>query len=211
MKSRKSLLKKSQLYLILDKPTFGNGSLKKICWAVKNSPVGLLQLRDKKSVKSQVLRLAIKLANEFRKSKTLFIVNDDLDLAVAIGADGVHLGQDDLSLQQARRILGADKIIGISCHSLRQALRAQKAGADYIGVGPIFSTSTKLGSKPIGLEVLRQLKNKIKIPYFAIGNINMANISKIIDTKTKRVAVCRAIIKAKDFKLAIKQFNKILK
>jgi thiamine-phosphate pyrophosphorylase len=211
MKSRKSLLKKSQLYLILDKPTFGNGSLKKICGAVKKGSVGLIQLRDKKSVKSQVLHLANKLANEFKKSKTLFIVNDDLDLAVAIGADGVHLGQDDLSLQKARKILGADKIIGISCHSLRQALRAQIAGADYIGVGPIFSTSTKLGSKPIGLEVLRQLKNKIKIPYFAIGNINMANISEIIDTKTKRVAVCRAIIKAKDFKLAIKQFNKILK
>jgi thiamine-phosphate pyrophosphorylase len=210
MKSRKSLLKKSQLYLILDKSTFGNGSLQNIYLAIKNSQIGLVQLRDKKSAKFKTLNLALKLAKGLDRSKTLFIVNDDLDLVVSSGADGVHLGQDDLSLKQARKILGKDKIIGISCHNLSQALKAQKEGADYLGVGPVFSTSTKPRAKPIGSEVLRQLKNRIKIPYFAIGNIHTGNISEIIDTGTKRVAVCRAIIKTKNFKLAIKQFNKIL-
>ncbi|MFA5093539.1 MAG: thiamine phosphate synthase [Candidatus Omnitrophota bacterium] len=210
MKSRKSLLKKSLTYLILDKPTLGNCSLKKIYAALRGGQVGLIQLRDKQSSGLKFLNFANKVIKGFKTSKTLFIINDDLAVALATNADGLHLGQDDLPLRLARKILGKDKIIGVSCHNLSQALKAQNEGADYIGVGPIFSTSTKPETRPIGLKVLKAIKNKIKIPCFAIGNIHLGNLKQIMATGTRRVAVCRAIIKAKDLNVAIKQFNKNL-
>ncbi len=145
------------------------------------------------------------------KISKLFIINDSLDIACACGADGVHLGQEDFPLKLARKILGKHKIIGISCHNLAQAIKAQRQGADYIGIGPIFKTPTKPEYKAIGLKVLRELKNIIKIPYFAIGNIDQSNIKEIIACKTKRIAVCRAILKAKDPEYAAEQLSSKLK
>ncbi|MDP2928107.1 MAG: thiamine phosphate synthase [Candidatus Omnitrophota bacterium] len=211
MKLRKSLLKKSQLYLILDRPGFSRFSLKKIISLVSGKEIGLIQLRDKSSAKADVLKFAIKLAKLLGLTKTLFIVNDYVDVAVACGADGVHLGQDDLSLKQARKILGKDKIIGLSCHNLRQALKAQKEGADYIGIGPIYATATKPGCPGIGLKAATELKAKIKIPYFAIGNIGEGNIKGITAAGIRRIAVCRAILEADDPKGAAKRLYKRLR
>ncbi len=205
MKSRRNLLKRSQLYLILDKAGFAGRSLKSLCSEILASGVGLIQLRDKISAKADVLNLAIRLAKRLRRSKILFIVNDYLDIAVLSKADGLHLGQADLPLRQARSILGKDKIIGISCHNLRQALKAQKEGADYIGIGPVYATVTKPEYSPIGINVLKQLKGKIKIPYFAIGNINKSNIRKIVSAGARRVAVCRAILGSKNIGGAAKE------
>lgn len=210
MKSRRSLLKKSQLYLILDKPALAGRSLKNIYSAASYGNIDLIQLRDKQGAKKDVLDLAVKLAKRLERTKTLFIVNDYLDVAVASGADGLHLGQDDLSITEARKILGKDHIIGISCHSLAQALKAQKAGADYIGIGPVYSTATKPEYQPIGLKILRQLKGKIKIPYFAIGDIKLENLREIMAAGARRIAVCRAILKAADPKMSAKQLSKIL-
>jgi len=211
MKSRKRLLRKSQLYLILDKQTFGKRSLKNIYAAVSNGKIDLIQLRDKQSAKAAVLNLAIKLSQQLSRTKTLFIINDYVDLVVASGADGLHLGQDDLPINEARKILGKDYIIGISCHSLAQALKAQAEGADYIGIGPVYRTATKPDYKPIGLKILRQLKGKIKIPYFAIGDIGLKNVQEIIAAGAKRIAVCREILKADNQEEAAKQLSKILK
>ncbi|MBU0548294.1 MAG: thiamine phosphate synthase [Candidatus Omnitrophica bacterium] len=167
-------------------------------------------MRDKVSDKSHVLSLANKLTKRLSKTKTLFIINDYIDVALLSGADGVHLGQQDLPLRQARKLLGKDKIIGISCHNLRQALKAQKEGADYIGIGPIYPSATKPEYRAIGLKVLRQLKDKIKIPYFAIGNIHADNIKEIIAAGARRIAVCRAILKANHPNRAASQLsNKI--
>jgi len=210
MKLKKSLLKKSRVYLILDRPAFNSFSLKKISNLVSSNEIGLIQLRDKFSAKADVLRFAIQLAKCLALTKTLFIINDDVDLAVACGADGVHLGQDDLSLKQARKILGKDKIIGLSCHSLAQALKAQKEGADYIGIGPLYATPTKPGCAGIGLKVAAELKAKIKIPYFAIGNINEGNLKEITTIGIRRIAVCRAILKAANSKQAAKRLYKKL-
>ncbi|MDD5108971.1 MAG: thiamine phosphate synthase [Candidatus Omnitrophica bacterium] len=210
MKSRKHLLKKSQLYLILDKPTLGRRSLENIYSAAWAGKIGLIQLRDKQGIKSDVLDLAIKLSRCLSRSKTLFIVNDYIDIAVASGADGLHLGQDDLPVKEARKILGQDKIIGISCHNLAQALKAQREGANYIGIGPVYSTATKPEYKPIGLRVLQQLKDKIKIPYFAIGDIHLGNIGEVIAAGARRIAVCRAILKANNPKMAADEFYKKL-
>ncbi|MDP2044276.1 MAG: thiamine phosphate synthase [Candidatus Omnitrophota bacterium] len=198
MKSRKNLLKRSQLYLILDKTVFAGRSLESLFSKISVNGIGIIQLRDKFSAKGDVLILAKKLARRLRASDTLFIVNDYPDIAVLCGADGLHLGQEDLPISEARKILGKDKIIGISCHSLRQALEAQRQGADYIGIGPVYATATKPEYRPIGLKVLRQLKTKIKIPYFAIGDIREANIKHIVSAGATRVAVCRAILKSKN-------------
>ena len=141
---RKSLLKKSQLYLILDRPAFSRFSLKKISNLVAQKEVGLIQLRDKLSAKARVLKFALKLANKLSQTQTLFIVNDYVDVAAAALADGVHLGQTDPSLRQARKILGRDKIIGISCHNLRQALKAQKANFVIDNSKSIYQTQREI-------------------------------------------------------------------
>lgn len=209
MKSRKILLKKSQLYLILDKPSFSKRSLGKIYSAIASNKIDIWQLRDKLSLKQKVLNSAIKIS-KLLKQRALFIINDYVDIAYVCQADGVHLGQTDLSIKQARSILGEDKIIGISCHNLAQALKAQKDGADYIGIGPIFKTATKPECKEIGLNVLKELKPKIKIPYFAIGGINEGNIKKITDAKANRIAVYQAILNTKNPKRsAIQLWHKL--
>jgi thiamine-phosphate pyrophosphorylase len=205
MKSRKSLLKKSRLYLILDRPSFSKCSLKKINSLISGGAIGLIQLRDKSSTKAKVLKFAVELARQLTLTKTLFIINDYTDVAVAALADGVHLGQEDLSLKQARKILGQDKIIGISCHNLAQALQAQKDGADYIGIGPVFATATKPGCPGIGLKAAAELKAKIKIPFFAIGNICEDNLEEITGAGLRRIAVCRAILNAGNPKQAAKR------
>lgn len=211
MKLRKNLLKRSQLYLILDKAVFAGRSLESLCSKISASKIGIIQLRDKSSVKKDVLSLAITLAKRLRTSGTLFIVNDYPDVAILSGADGLHLGQTDLPIRQARKILGKDKIIGISCHNLRQALEAQRQGADYIGIGPVYATATKPEYRPIGLKVLRQLKNRIKIPYFAIGGIREGNIKNVVSAGATRVAVCRAILKSKNIQRTAKELLKELK
>lgn len=210
MKLRKSLLKKSLVYLILDRPAFSRFSLKKISSLASAKEIGLIQLRDKFSTKVQILKFAKKLAKHLVSKKTLFIINDYVDVAVACGSDGVHLGQEDLPLKQARKILGKNKIIGLSCHNLRQALKAQKEGADYIGIGPIYATPTKPGCAGIGLKTAAELKAKIKIPYFAIGNIREDNLKKITAVGVKRISVCRAILAALDPQAAAKRFYKKL-
>ncbi|MFA4993343.1 MAG: thiamine phosphate synthase [Candidatus Omnitrophota bacterium] len=189
MRSRKILLKKSLLYLILDKQDFTG---------LPFDNIGVIQLRDKVSDKPYILSSALKLARRLRKTKTLFIINDYIDIAILSGADGVHLGQRDLPLKEARKLLGKDRIIGVSCHDLAQALKAQKEGADYIGIGPVYPTATKPEYSAIGLGALRQLKDKIKIPYFAIGNINEGNIKEVAASGARRIAVCRAILRADD-------------
>ncbi|MFH0918705.1 MAG: thiamine phosphate synthase [Candidatus Omnitrophota bacterium] len=211
MKLRKILLKRSQLYLILDRPRFTRSSLEKIVSLAASQEIGLIQLRDKFSPKGDVLKFALKLAKQVKLTKTLLIINDYVDVAVAACADGVHLGQEDLSLKRARKILGKDKIIGISCHNLAQALKAQKAGADYIGIGPLYATPTKPGFRGIGLKAVAELKGKIKIPYFAIGNIGLDNIKEIMTVGVRRIAVCRAILKADDAQGVVKRLYQRLR
>jgi len=152
----------------------------------------IIQLRDKKASKDKILKWAKQIGNIARRAGVIFIINDYVDIAKKVDADGVHLGQDDLSIDKARKILGPNKIIGASTHSFTQAMRAQKQGADYIAVGPIFSTPTKPGVKAVGLGLLRKVVQKVKIPVVAIGGIDRSNIGKVIKTGCKRAAVVRA-------------------
>jgi len=193
MKLRKRLLKKSLLYVILDKEICGLQFRLISESLAKNLGLGIIQLRDKLSSKKSILREALLLQRLFFNTKTLFIVNDYLEIAKIVDCDGVHLGQDDTPIEIARKVLGRDKIIGISCHNLKQALRAQKYGADYIGIGPVFTTPAKPEYKAIGLNLIKKLNDKIKIPFFLIGGINLNNTNRVLSAGAKRIAVCRAI------------------
>ena len=171
MISKRRLLRKSRLYLILDKKTVGRTPLTAVANKLKYSGVDLIQLRDKISDKLEILKDALLLTKTLKNSKSLFIINDHVDIAAISCADGVHLGQRDGNVKEARSLLGKNKIIGVSCSNLKQALMAQRNGADYIGIGPIYRSPTKHGCEGIGLKELCKFKNLIHIPYFAIGNI----------------------------------------
>ncbi len=193
---RKRLLKKSLLYLILDKDYLTSEKTRGFFGAPE---IGIIQLRDKTGSKTRVLKNARWLRKKIDPVKSLFIINDYADLVLKSGADGVHLGQDDLSVKAARRLLGPDKIIGLSCHNLAQALKAQKDGADYIGIGPIYPTPTKPAAAAIGIKAACKLSRyKIKIPYFAIGDIHPGNLEALRAAGIKRVAVCRAVLAARN-------------
>jgi len=210
MRLKKKLLEKSRLYLLIDKDTL-KVPLLKITRKLAKAGVDIIQLRDKNSSAGSFLKEALLINQELKRTRTLFIVNDYADIARLSGADGLHIGQGDIAIRRARKLLGKSKIIGVSCSNLKQILEAQRAGADYAAIGPVFRTQTKAGFKPIGLKSLKGISKKIKIPVFAIGNINSANLEKITSCGINRVAVCRAVLKAKDMAKAAKYFSNKLR
>ena len=211
MKPKKDLLRKQRLYLIVDKKISCNRNIPAMVARIEGRGAGIIQLRDKQSNKDSIVKEALLLRKALSNNKALFIINDYLDVAKILNCDGLHLGQEDSSLRIARKILGPDKIIGISCHNLKQALKAQKEGADYIGFGPVFPTTTKPRiKKTTGLNLIKELKKKMKIPFFAIGGINKSNINEVLSSGTDKVAICSAILKAKNIPSEIKYFSKVL-
>jgi len=176
------------LYMVSDPKYKPIESIRK---AIK-SGVKIVQLRDKGASKTEYLRQAKKVREITKRAGVVFIVNDYVDIAKKVDADGIHLGQDDPPPQKARKILGDYKIIGISTHSMQQALKAQKDGADYISVGPIFKTPSKPGVKPLGISTVKRIKAKIHVPIVAIGGIDRANIGRIHKAGVSRTAGIRA-------------------
>ena len=169
--------------------------------------VKAIQLRDKTASKRQYFELARKISRLAKKHGVTFIVNDYPDIARRVDAAGVHLGQEDLAklpIIKARKIMGQGKIIGVSTHSLAQAVKAEKAGADYISCGPIFKTPSKPQGKPLGVNVLRKVLQSVKLPVVAIGGIDPANVEKIKKTGCQRFAVIRAVLGHRNFRRAIK-------
>ena len=161
--------------------------------------VDIIQLREKKESEKKILELATEIKKLIKNTEVLFIINDRVDLALAANADGVHLGQDDLLISEARKITPEGFIIGLSTHNIEQGINALNSGADYLGVGPVFATPTKPNYKPAGLEYVKWANKNIKdIPWFAIGGIDEANIDKVINEGAKKVAVVRAIMNAND-------------
>ncbi|OGW53990.1 MAG: thiamine-phosphate diphosphorylase [Nitrospirae bacterium RBG_13_43_8] len=154
-----------------------------------------IQFRDKKRSRREIYQNAIRLRRLTKDYDAVFVVNDFPDIALCCGADGVHLGQDDLPLKEARKIMGRDRIIGISTHSLEQAAEAERDGADYIGVGPVFPTLTKDAGRPKGIAMLREIRKQVNIPVVAIGGISLENISSVLQTRVDAVAVASAILR----------------
>jgi len=168
----------------------------------------IIQLRDKEKTKDEILKLAIEMRMITKKTNTLLIINDYLDIALLSDADGVHLGQDDLSVAAAKKLAPTGFIIGKSTHSLEQAIEAVRERADYIGIGPIFKTPTKEHYKPIGKKVANDVISRVKIPIVGIGGINMENVDEIIELGLKNIAMVRAF--QKNTKEVVSKLNRKL-
>ncbi len=164
-----------------------------------------IQLRDKVSYKRELLHTAQRLKELCIRNNVLFIINDHLDLALATDADGLHLGQNDLPISIARKELPIDKIIGGSAETFDQAITATADGADYIGVGAIFPTSTKTDIDVCGLSVLKQVTKTVKIPVVAIGGINKSNIKKVIAAGADAIAIISSVLQAADPETATRE------
>ena len=163
--------------------------LAKTVRALVDAGVDFIQLRDKDLSDRQLVAAGQVIAKLTRDARTGFIMNDRADIAVACGADGVHVGQDELSVADARRIIGPDKLIGVSTHSLEQAQAAVLEGADYIGVGPVFASQTKSFSQQVGTALVKEICSEVGLPAFAIGGIDLTNAAQVAAVGCGRVAV----------------------
>ena len=166
-----------------------------------------VQLREKTMSDGEFLALAKEFRRITSQSKTLFLVNDRAEIAKKVDADGLHIGQSDLTIHSARKIIGYDRILGVSTHTIVQARKAQLEGADYISVGPLFPTITKDYEPPVGLDYLKEVKRNITIPFVAIGAINHENLNEILLAGGLRVAICSAIICSNDILQTTRSFK----
>ncbi len=166
---------------------------------------GIVQLREKHLDHDAFLREARRFVALCREKGVISIINDAVDIAAAVGADGVHVGQSDLAAGRAREVLGPDKLIGVSAHSVEEALAAQAAGADYLGVGAAFVTGTKADAAPISRDTIRSITAAVDIPVVAIGGISRDNITELAGCGLDGVAVVSALFAQKDVKAAAKE------
>jgi len=172
--------------------------------------VRLFQYRNKSGSRKSAYETALRLAKIARDTKATFIVNDYADIALAVDADGVHLGQDDLPFDLARKLLGPSKLIGISTHSVRQAQEAELQGADYVGFGPIFPTTTKDAGVIQGISGLANIRKSVKIPIIAIGGIKQESVADVIRGGADCVAIIGAILTAEHLSDAAAAVLKII-
>ncbi|MEB3828911.1 thiamine phosphate synthase [Phormidium sp. CCY1219] len=199
---RRQQLERAQLYLV----TSVSDRLFSIIEAAVEGGLTLVQYRDKNTNDAQRLRNAEKLREICHDYGALFIMNDRVDLALAVDADGVHLGQDDVPTSLARQLLGPHRLIGRSTTNPEEMERAIAEGVDYIGVGPVYETPTKEGKPPTGLSYVRYAAENSPIPWFAIGGIDMHNLNEVLDSGADRVAVVRAIMEAEQPTLVTQYF-----
>jgi len=171
--------------------------------------VRFFQYRCKNATRRSIYETSVLLARISRDAGALFIVNDHADVAAAADADGVHLGQDDLPIEYGRRVLGVGKIIGASTHTVAQARAAEAAGADYIGFGPIFKTSTKDAGQTQGIGNLSIIKHSVAIPVIAIGGVNQANLQFVAQSGADGAAVISVVLKAPDITIAAGQLVRL--
>lgn len=188
-------LEHAKLYLLLTDRLCPRG-LGPVAHAAISAGVDVIQLREKETSERRRIDLAKRVREWTREADVLFIINDRPDIAALVDADGVHLGQDDMTVSEARRIVGTNKLIGVSTHTVEQAREAVLAGADYLGVGPVFASPTKEFQEFAGLDFVRAAATQIRISWFAIGGITEANIGEVMTAGATRVAVSSAICRA---------------
>jgi thiamine-phosphate pyrophosphorylase len=197
----------SGLYIILDAQAAGTRPLAEAMAEALAGGARLIQYRAKQASMREAYEQAGPLAASARQHGARFIVNDRCDLALAVGADGVHLGQDDLPLAMARSILGPDRLIGISTHRPEQVVAATVGGADYIGYGPIFTPFSKPDHEAVvGLEGLRAIRGLTALPVFAIGGITLEQVPAVMRAGANGVAVISSLARAADLKRTVEAF-----
>jgi thiamine-phosphate pyrophosphorylase len=192
MATRTQRLDRARLYLICDQLSEAT-----LASALAGG-VEVVQLRMKGAGDDQILVVAERVRRVSAAHGALFILNDRPDLAAQLDADGVHVGQDDLPVAQARELVGSDRIVGLSTHTPAQIHAAAAAGVDYIGVGPVHATPTKPGRPAVGLGLVRHAVATARLPFFAIGGITVDNVAAVVATGAQRVAVVRAVTEAAD-------------
>ena len=194
------------LYLILDQQ-YTNRDIVSIAIEAAEAGVDVIQYREKVLHRKGALSVAKRLREVTEEAGVMFIVNDDPALALGAGADGAHLGQEDIPVDVARRILGRNKVIGISTHSIEEALEAGRLDVDYIGFGPVFHSVTKRVTSPHGLEGVRRIKGSVSMPVIAIGGIDQGNVSAVIGAGADGAAVISAVLSAPDVKKAVSELK----
>lgn len=195
-----------QLYLVTDEACLQH---KKLFGAVEEAlkaGVTLVQYREKNGLGKEMLRKASALKKLCHRYHVPLLVNDRLDIALLSGADGVHLGQDDIPVAEARRLAGPDFIIGATAHSVEEALKAEADGADYLGCGAVFYTNTKKDTVPLGLEGLTAIRRAVTIPIVGIAGVTPENYPEVLATGADGAAVVSSILGAEDITAAVKSF-----
>ena len=192
MTERAARLQEARLYLVCDEEP------EEFLAAVLAAGVDLVQLRMKDAPDTAIVATGQRFARAAAEHGALFILNDRPDLVAASGADGVHVGQDDASVAEARELVGPDRLVGLSTHSPAQVDAAAGLPLDYIGVGPVHATPTKPGRPAVGLELVRYAAGHARVPFFAIGGIAPANVDAVSAAGAERIAVVRALTEAAD-------------
>lgn len=199
------------LYAVSDSMWLNGRTLPEVIRESLEGGATFMQIREKNLPYDEFLALAKEVKKVTDEFQVPYVVNDEVEIAKAIDADGVHIGQSDKALVDARKILGPDKIIGVSAQTVEQAVEAQKNGADYLGVGSIFTTSTKLDADDVSLETLRAICDAVSIPVVAIGGIKEDNILDLKGTHVDGVAIVSGIFGAENIKEATSKLLAISK
>jgi len=199
------------LYVVLDRAAAGGRELVDILDAALAGGSRLIQLREKEWPSGRVLPVAERLRARCAAAGATFIVNDRVDLAVAVGADGVHVGQEDLPARAARPLLRPGMILGVSTHSVAQARAAQADGADYVAVGSMFPTRSKAEFELVGPDLLRKLRGEIRVPLIGIGGITHANVAQVIEAGADGVAVVSAVCAAENPRASAERFLALIR
>lgn len=199
-----------RLYVVTDAGLSRGRSHRAVIEAAIIGGATIVQYREKYASTRQMIEEALELRDLTRRAGVPLTVNDRVDVALAVDADGVHVGQDDMPVALARRLIG-NKLLGVSVHSLSEALQAVRDGADYLGVGPIFATTTKPDAgPPIGLDGLRAIRQHVSIPIVAIGGINQDNAADVVRAGVDGIAVVSAVVAADDVTAAARQLRALV-
>lgn len=199
-----------RLYAILDAAYLGNRDPATVAVEMIRGGVDIIQVRAKDRTPAEIAAMTRAVLHVARPTAIPVVVNDHPRVAVETDADGVHVGQDDADVAETRAALGGEKWVGKSTHSLDQALAAEQEGADYIGVGPIFATPTKPTYAPVGLELVRDVSSRLKIPFFCIGGIKLENAEKVLAAGARRLVVVSGILQAPAIADYCQQLRKML-
>ncbi|MBN1384329.1 MAG: thiamine phosphate synthase [Elusimicrobia bacterium] len=204
------MIKINGYYFITDSILSKNGNISDVTNAV-SAGVKVVQYRNKGGSTKEMFEEALKL-KDICKGRNIFLINDRVDIALAVDADGVHLGQDDMPYERARNILGKNKIIGLTVHSVKEAEEAEERGADYLGISPIFATDTKSDAgSPAGIILIEKIKESLKqgIPIIGIGGINLSNAADVVRAGADGLCAISAVVKKNNIKAEIRKFQNL--
>ncbi len=202
------------LYLLTEESLSAGRSTLEVVKEAVQAGVDVIQLRDKNMSLRERYALGKEIRRITRENEVCFIVNDRVDLALALDADGVHLGQDDLPLRDARRILGKEKIIGVTALKEEEIREAEREGADYLGIGSVYNTSSKKVADHkdgIGLSGVKKIKKMTKLPITAIGGLNLNNAAEVLRAGADTISVLSTVTQAEDIKSAVEELNYLIK